>query len=59
MQGMNFLESGTVIGQSTNLKRNSNLQLRSDPEVEFKNVSPWNMSTIRSDCYRRDFNIGV
>lgn len=59
MQGINFMESGTVIGQSTNLKRNANLQLRSDPQVAFKNVSPWNMSTIRPDCHRREMNIGV
>lgn len=58
MSGMNFLESGTLIGQSTNLKRNANLQLRSDPPIPYKNVSPWQMSTIRPDCYQRSFELG-
>ena len=58
LSGMNFLESGTLVGQSTNLKRNANLQLRSDPPIPYKNVSPWQMSTIRPDCYQRTFELG-
>lgn len=58
LSGINFLESGTLVGQSTNLKRNANLQLRSDPPIPYKNVSPWLMSTIRPDCYQRTFELG-
>jgi hypothetical protein len=57
MQGVNFLEAGSMIGQSTNLKRNANLQLRSDPPVPVKVVSIWNQSTIRPDCYQRRFDM--
>lgn len=58
LSGLNFLESGTLVGQSTNLKRNANLQLRSDPPIPYKNVSPWQMSTIRPDCHQRTFELG-
>jgi hypothetical protein len=57
LQGVNFLEAGSMIGQSTNLKRNANMQLRSDPPVPVKVVSIWNQSTIRPDCYQRRFDI--
>jgi hypothetical protein len=58
LSGLNFLESGTLVGQSTNLKRNANLQLRSDPPIPYRNVSPWQMSTIRPDCHQRTFELG-
>jgi len=59
--GVNFLEAGAAIGMSTNLERNANLQLRPDPVIEYKNVSVWNQSTIRPDCFknRDDLEIGM
>lgn len=58
LSSLNFLESGTMIGMSTNLKRNANMQLRSDPPIPYRNVSPWQMSTIRQDCHQRSFELG-
>jgi hypothetical protein len=39
--------------------RNSNLQIRSEPPNPRMNTnSPWNVSTIESDQYRRPLEIG-
>ena len=58
VQGVNFLDAGSLIGQTTSLKRNANHQLRSDPPIEKKNVSPWMMSTITPDTVRKGLEIG-
>ena len=58
VQGVNFLDASSLIGQSTSLKRNANHQLRSDPPIEMKNVSPWMMSTITPDTASRGLEIG-
>jgi hypothetical protein len=59
VQGVNFLDAGSLIGQTTSLKRNANHQLRSDPPIEKKNVSPWMMSTITPDTIRKGLEIGT
>ena len=58
VQGVNFLDASSLIGQSTSLKRNANHQLRMDPPIEMKNVSPWMMSTITPDTASRGLEIG-
>jgi hypothetical protein len=60
--GKNFLLPGHNIGINTigSSKKNSNLQIRSDPVIPIQNVGPWNQSTIMpSDILnRRSFNVG-
>ena len=38
--------------------KNANLQLRSDPIIEKKIVSPWMMSTIEPDMARVPLEVG-
>jgi hypothetical protein len=59
VQGVNFLDAGSLIGQTTSLMRNANHQLRADPPIEKKNVSPWMMSTITADTATRGLEIGT
>lgn len=56
--GGNFISPQARMVSSTP-KRNVNLQLRSDPPVPQKAVSPWNNTTIGRDDSRRQFDIGV
>lgn len=42
----NFLDSSKFLSMQTSLLRNSNLQIRPDPEIPRENVCPWNNSTI-------------
>lgn len=58
LNSVNYLDAGSLVGISTNSRKNSNMQLRSDPPLPKKNVSPWNMSTLTPDCYRKTFEIG-
>ena len=58
VQGVNFLDAGSLIGQITTPDKNPNLQLRTDPVIEKKNVSPWNMSTFSSIPLYRTFELG-
>ncbi len=56
----NFLTAGHNIGINTvsSSLRNANLQLRSDPFIEPKMVSPFLNSTITPDMNRKSFEIG-
>jgi hypothetical protein len=56
----NFLTAGHNIGINTvsSSLRNANLQLRSDPFIEPKMVSPFLNSTITPDMNRKNFEIG-
>jgi len=60
LQEKNFLEAGYHIGISTVGQSNPipNLQLRSDPLIPPRNVSPWGQSTKQPDTNRRYFEIG-
>ena len=42
----NFLDSSKFLSMQTSLLRNSNLQIRPDPEIPREDVCPWNNSTI-------------
>lgn len=60
LQEKNFLEAGYHIGINTVGQANAipNLQLRSDPLIPPRNVSPWGQSTKQPDTNRRYFEIG-
>ena len=55
-----LLQSGYHIGLDTigQTLKNPNYQLRSDPIIEKKVVSPWNQSTIEGDVGRIPLEIG-
>jgi hypothetical protein len=55
-----LLQSGYHIGLDTigQTLKNPNYQLRSDPIIEKKVVSPWNQSTIEGDAGRIPLEIG-
>ena len=55
-----LLQSGYHIGLDTigQTLKNPNYQLRSDPVIEKKVVSPWNQSTIEGDIGRVPLEIG-
>lgn len=50
----NFLDGSRFLSMSTSLLRNSNLQIRPEPEVPREEVCPWNQSTI----YRENTEAG-
>lgn len=50
----NFLDGSRFLSMSTSLLRNSNLQIRPEPEVPREDVCPWNQSTI----YRENTEAG-
>lgn len=56
----NYLESGYHIGINTvgQSLKNANRQLRSEPPNPKDAVSPWNMSTIESDTFRKQLELG-
>ena len=60
LQEKNFLEAGYHVGISTHGQANPipNLQIRSDPIIPPRNVSPWSQSTKQPDTNRRFFEIG-
>ena len=60
LQEKNFLEAGYHVGISTHGQANPipNLQIRSDPIIPPRNVSPWSQSTKQPDTNRRHFEIG-
>jgi hypothetical protein len=55
-----LLQSGYHIGLDTigQTLKNPNYQLRSDPVIEKKFVSPWNQSTIEGDIGRVPLEVG-
>lgn len=57
----NFVVAGHNIGINTvsSSMKNANLQLRSDPFIEPKMVSPFLNSTITPDLNRKNFEIGA
>jgi hypothetical protein len=57
----NFVVAGHNIGINTvsSSMKNANLQLRSDPFIEPKMVSPFLNSTITPDLSRKNFEIGA
>ena len=60
LQNISLLKAGHHIGINTvgsNL-RNANLQIRSEPAIEKKDVGPWLNSTIEPDCSRPKLEIG-
>lgn len=56
-----LLQAGYHIGLDTigQTLKNANLQLRSDPLIEKKEVGPWNMSTYEADYGRVPLELGV
>ena len=56
-----LLQAGQHIGLDTigQTLKNPNLQLRSDPIVEKKDVGPWNMSTYEPDYGRVPLELGA
>lgn len=57
----NFVVAGHNIGINTvsSSMKNANLQLRSDPFIEPKMVSPFLNSTVTPDLNRKNFEIGA
>jgi len=55
-----LLQAGSLIGVDTigQTLKNPNLQLRSDPTIEKKNVGPWNNSTFEPDLARVPLELG-
>ena len=60
LQSVNLLQAGHLIGLNTqgSSLRNANLQLRSEPTIEKKDVGPWMHSTIDADNLRKPLEIG-
>lgn len=60
VKNQNYLTAGHLMGKDTvgNAKKNPNLTLRSEPANPKTAVSPWNMSSIEPDEFRRGFEIG-
>jgi hypothetical protein len=56
-----LLQAGYHIGLDTigQTLKNANLQLRSDPIIEKKEVSPWSQSTIDPDFARVPLEVGI
>jgi len=60
IQSPDLLQSGYHIGIDTigQTLKNASYDLRSDPVIEKKNISPWNMSTIEPDLARVPLEVG-
>jgi len=60
IQTPDLLQSGYHIGIDTigQTLKNPSYDLRSDPIIEKKNISPWNMSTIEPDLARVPLEVG-
>ncbi len=56
----NLLDAGVHKGIDTSggMKRNSNLQLRSEPPNDTSKPGPWNQTTMFPDTHRRPLEIG-
>ena len=61
IQTPDLLQAGYHIGLDTigQTLKNANLQLRSDPLIEKRDVGPWNMSTYEPDYGRVPLEIGA
>lgn len=61
LDNVNMLNASYHIGVNTvgQTLRNANRQLRSEPLIERRNVSPWGVSTIEPDINRSKFEIGT
>ncbi len=59
-QTPDLLQAGYHIGLDTvgQTMKNPNLQLRSDPVIDKKEVGPWNMSTVEPDLLRQPLEVG-
>lgn len=58
LEGQNFLDSRNfTIGMQSQVLRNANLQLRSEPQNPTENPCAWNQSTISPEA-RREMDIG-
>jgi len=53
-----LLSVGNIIGVSSKLIRNANLQYRSDPVIPKQDIGPWNQSTIDQDMSRVPLELG-
>ena len=55
-----LLQAGSLIGIDTigQTLKNPNLQLRSDPTIQKKNIGPWNNSTFEPDLARVPLELG-
>lgn len=53
-----LLPAGSHMGMISQVLRNTNLTVRSDPPIPKVAVSPWNQSTIEPDIGRVPFEIG-
>jgi|TARA_B110000093_G_scaffold48340_1_gene51687 hypothetical protein len=51
-------ENSIKLGMQSNVMRNANLSLRSDPPISKADVGPWNQSTIEADSSRLPLEIG-
>ena len=54
----NLLKAGQHLGTVSQVCRNANLQVRSDPVIPKKDVGPWNQTTIEDCGNRRPLEIG-
>lgn len=59
LEGQNFLDSRNfTIGMQSQVLRNANLQLRSEPQIPKETTCAWNQSTITGET-RRQMDIGA
>lgn len=60
LKNINLVDAGKHYGINTvaGSLRNPNLQIRSEPIIEKKNIGPWNQTTIDADTDRKSLEIG-
>ena len=59
LANVNLLDSGYHVGQQSQVNRNPNLQIRSEPANPRGDTGPWQQSTIEPDTVRRTLEIGA
>lgn len=55
---VNYLTAGGLIGGATRTRNLTNFQMRPDPVIPKRNVSPWLQSSLESDPYDTDGKSG-
>ena len=56
-QNKDLINAGRFISQQSEVLRNANLQIRSDPPVGKADTGPWNSTTIGPDLMRPQFEL--
>ena len=59
LANVNLLDAGAHHGMQSQVLRNSNLQLRSEPANPRSNTGPWLQSTVEPDRTRKTLEIGA